>query len=46
MQNIQIDAHGYVSSVNPEYGRMDLCPCGGDPDQENSDPLKNIFAQL
>lgn len=41
-----IDAHGYVSSVNPEYGRMDLCPCGGDPDQENSDPTQKYFCSI
>jgi len=41
-----IDAHDYVSSVNPEYGRMDLCPCGGDPDQENSDPTQKYFCSI
>lgn len=30
----KIDAHDYVSEDNPVYGRMDLCKCGGDTDNE------------
>ena len=30
----KIDAHDYVSEENPVYGRMDLCKCGGDTDNE------------
>ena len=25
---------------------MDLCPCGGDPDQENSDPTQKYFCSI
>ncbi|NSF73855.1 type II secretion system protein [Blautia wexlerae] len=35
-----INAHDYVSKDNSKYGRMDLCACGGNPDKENSDPMK------
>ena len=35
-----INAHDYVSKDNPKYGRMDLCACDGNPDYENSDPMK------
>ena len=30
----KIDAHDYVSEDDPVYGRMDLCKCGGDTDNE------------
>ena len=35
-----INAHDYVSKDNSKYGRMDLCACGGNPDNENSDSMK------
>lgn len=41
-----IDAHAYVSTDNPEYGRMDLCACGGDADKENSDPSQKYFCTI
>lgn len=30
----KIDAHDYVSEDNPVYGRMDLCKCDGDTNNE------------
>ena len=30
----KIDAHDYVSEDDPVYGRLDLCKCGGDTDNE------------